>query len=279
MNFLDYLTGFMETWPIWLAPPPALAILKRYELSLPRRYGVDGLLTVSDTLADYFAKAGYPGSRILPIYYGFDSTLFPFRAPVPWTNDRPPIIVMHGSLDHHHLRDVALEAVERVVRELPEAIFRFVGHKTGALEAFLSRAATKVPKAKIECTGFVPYTDVAQHLQAADLGMVPYEESTGTHCAFVAKVVEYLAVGLPVVSTSINSASRYFGAEPTVKFAGFNGERFGEAILEMLRHPPADFERAARTASERVRRELDWRAISRRAVDFVQEVASRQRKQ
>ena len=25
MNFLDYLTGFMETWPIWLAPPPALA--------------------------------------------------------------------------------------------------------------------------------------------------------------------------------------------------------------------------------------------------------------
>ena len=30
MNFLDYLTGFMETWPIWLAPPPALAVLKRY---------------------------------------------------------------------------------------------------------------------------------------------------------------------------------------------------------------------------------------------------------
>src|SRR5215210_4648421 len=24
MNFLDYLTGFMETWPFWLAPPPAL---------------------------------------------------------------------------------------------------------------------------------------------------------------------------------------------------------------------------------------------------------------
>src|SRR5690606_20565532 len=68
MNFLDYLTGFMEAWPVWLAPPPALALLKRYEVSLPKRYRVDGLLTVSDTLADYFEKGGYPREKILPIY-------------------------------------------------------------------------------------------------------------------------------------------------------------------------------------------------------------------
>lgn len=272
MNFLDYLTGFMETWPVWLAPPPALAILKRYELSLPSRYKVDGVLTVSDTLADYFARAGYPREKICPIYYGFDATLFPFREPVAWDGQRPPVIVMHGSLDHHHLRDIALAALQRVVRELPTATFRFVGQKTAALETFLSRAAVRVPNARIECTGFVPYAEVAAHLQEADLGIVPYEESTGTHCAFVAKIVEYLAVGLPVVSTSINSASRYFANEPSVKFAGFDGERFGDAMVEMLLRPPANLASAARLASDRVRRELDWRAISRKAVDFVEQV-------
>ena len=273
MNFLDYLTGFMETWPIWLAPPPALAVLKRYELSLPRRYKVDGLLTVSDTLADYFRENGYPSEKIVPLYYGYDSRLFPFRPPAPWDGKRSPIIVMHGSLDHHHLRDIALIAMERVVRDLPEATFRFVGHKTGALETFLQRAAQRVPKATIQTTGFVPYTQVAQHLHSADLGIVPYEESTGTHCAFVAKIVEYLAVGLPVVSTSINSASRYFGNEPTVKFAGFDGVRFGEAILQMLKSPPPNFEAAAQEASERVERELDWRAISRKACNLVEKIA------
>jgi glycosyltransferase involved in cell wall biosynthesis len=277
MNFLDYLTGFMETCPIWLAPPPALAVLKRYEISLPRRYQVDGLLTVSDTLADYFAGAGYERKRILPIYYGFDSTLFRFRPPKIWDRSRAPVVVMHGSLDHHHLRDIALAAFERVVREIPETIFRFVGHQTGALQMFLNRAKLRVPNAKIECTGFVPYTDVARHLHSADLGIVPYEESTGTHCAFVAKIVEYLAVGLPVVSTSINSASRYFAAEPTVKFAGFDGERFGASMIEMLRHPPPNLEEAAGQASERVRRELDWRAISRKAVDFVEHIATQRR--
>jgi len=30
MNFLDYLTGFMETWPVYLAPPPLLRQLKKF---------------------------------------------------------------------------------------------------------------------------------------------------------------------------------------------------------------------------------------------------------
>jgi glycosyltransferase involved in cell wall biosynthesis len=273
MNFLDYLTAFMETWPPYLAPPPALAVLKRFELSLPRRYGVDAVLTVSDTLADYFSGAGgFPRERILPIYYGYDSELFRYRGDRTDLG-KPPVVVMHGSLDHHHLGRIAVEAVQRVAAARPEVIFRFVGHATGALQNFLMRAKAAAPAARMESTGFVPYGQVAAHLAQADLGIVPYEESTGTHCAFVAKVVEYLGVGLPVVSTSVNSAFRYFGNEPTVRFAGFDGARFAEAILETLREPAADRVAAARAASERVRRELDWRAICRKAVDFTEQRA------
>src|SRR3954465_17361 len=227
MNYLDFLTAFMETWPIWLAPPPALAVLKNFELNMPVKYGVDGVLTVSDTLAELVARSGFPRENILPIYYGYDSRLFPFRAPNPWDGSRPPIIVMHGSLDHHHLRDIALVAMERVQRELPNAVWRFVGHKTDALAAFLKKQQQRVPNAQIECTGFVAYSEVSKQLRSADLGIIPYEESTGTHSAFVAKIVEYLATGLPVVSTSIKSAQTYFRNEPTVKFAGFDGIRFG----------------------------------------------------
>jgi glycosyltransferase involved in cell wall biosynthesis len=273
MNFLDYLTAFMETWPPYLAPPPALAVLKSFELSLPRRYAVDAVLTVSDTLADYFVEIGrFPRERILPIYYGYDSELFRFRGDRP-AMDHPPVIVMHGSLDHHHLGPVALEAVERVAARMPEAIFRFLGHRTASLNSFLERARRAAPQARLETTGFIPYSDVAAHLAGADLGIVPYEESTGTHCAFVAKIVEYLGVGLPVVSTSLNSASRYFRDEPMVKFAGFDGARFAGAILSTLCDPFPDRLRAARRASERVKRELDWRAICRKAADFTERAA------
>lgn len=265
MNFLDYLTAFMETWPSYVAPRPMVNALKRFEINLPKRYGADGVLTVSDTLAQYFRVTGYPEEKVKAIYFGYDSGLFPFRdAPPP----REPVVVMHGSLDQHHLQRIAIEALAIVSREMPEVTFRFVGHRTGTLEKFLGWAKRIAPAAKIETTGFVPYNEVAKHLSNATVGMVPYEESTGTHCAFVAKIVEYLAVGLPAVSTPLNSATQYFMDEPTVRFSGFDGKSFAAQLMEALR-APYDLE-AARRASERVKAELDWRTISRNAVDFAE---------
>ena len=47
MNFPDLLTGFMETWPSYIAPKPVVHALMRYEISLPVRYGVDGVCAIS----------------------------------------------------------------------------------------------------------------------------------------------------------------------------------------------------------------------------------------
>jgi glycosyltransferase involved in cell wall biosynthesis len=271
MNFLDYLTGFMETWPRYLAPRLLLRRLKKYELSLPNRYQADGILTVSDTLADYFAELGYPRERILPIYYGYDSTFFPLRPESAIAvADRLPTVVMHGSLDHHHLKRVALDAIGFIVQNRPEVVLKFVGQQTATLKGFLRQVQRRSPGARVECTGFVPYDEVARHLAECSIGIVPYEESVGTHCAFVAKIVEYLAVGLPVVSTPLNSAVRYFGDEPMVRFSEFDGVSFGRKVLSGLLDPPELRRHFARAASARVQKELDWRVISQRAADFVE---------
>jgi len=274
MNFLDYLTGFMETWPRYIAPRTFIKALERFELSMPNRYGADGVMTVSDTLADYFANAGYPRERILPIYYGYDSELF--KHSTDTAKDEPPVIVMHGSFDRHHLGPIALEALRIVTAAKPNVRFRFVGKETSALIRFRQRVTATVTNVQIECTGFVPYSEVARHLATASVGIVPYEESTGTHCAFVAKIVEYLGLGLPVVSTPLNSARRYFGDEPAVRFSEFHGEDFGKLILGWLEEPREKRRALGRAASQRVKSELDWRAISRKAIDFVERIQLQQ---
>jgi hypothetical protein len=53
-----------------------------------------------------------------------------------------------------------------------------------------------------------------------------------------------------------------------VRFAEFNGAIFA-LMLQQALLKPYDIV-AARRASERVRQELDWRAISRNAVDFAE---------
>ncbi len=271
MNFLDFLTGFMESWPFWLMPPPVLALLKQYELSIPRRFKADAVLTVSDTLADLFAQAGFPRKRTVPIYYGYDSELFPLNDEAMATrSDTPPTIVMHGSFDHHHLGGIAFDAMARVHATRPDAIFKFVGRQTPALVALMRRVQQALPALKVECTGFVPYRDVASHLSRAAVGMVPYLESSGTHCAFVAKTVEYLAMGLPVVSTPLNSGVRYFHDEPLVRFSGFDGASLGERILSWLSEPTETRARLGRVAARRVREKLDWHVICGKAADSIE---------
>ena len=274
MNFPDLLTGFMETWPGYIAPRPFVQALIRYEISMPARYGVDGVLAISDALAGYFAERGYPREKIQPIYYGYAAEHFPFQARTVAEN-RPPVVVMHGSLDFHHLGDIAFDAIRRVTAERPGTVFRFVGQRTGALEKFLARAQAGIPGFKFEAAGFVPYAEVARHLADARVGIVPYEESVGTHCAFVAKVVEYVASGLPTVCTPLKSIRSYFQNDPMVRFSEFNGADFGRKIISWLDEPAANWSGQAGPSAARVRAELDWQPLCHRAIDFVEAVYSR----
>ena len=273
MNFPDLLTGFMETWPGYLAPKPFVRALMRYEISLPARYGVDGVLAISDEFADRLAARGFPREKIRPIFYGFDAKSFPFLARSVF-EDRPRIIVMHGSFDAHHLGEIAFGAIQHVVQNRPGVIFRFIGRRTAALENLLQRAQREIPGFKFEATGFVSYPEVAKHLADASVGIVPYEESAGTHCAFVAKVVEYVAVGLPTVCTPLKSIQRYFDGDTMVRFADFNGIDFGQKIVGWLNESPFQWQLDACNSAARVETELDWQPLCGRAIDFVEKVYS-----
>jgi glycosyltransferase involved in cell wall biosynthesis len=240
---------------------------------MPSRFDADGVLTVSETLADLFAECGFPREKILPIYYGYDAEQFPFRAQ-PQPGNQPSVVVMHGSFDTHHLGQIAFDAIQFVTRQRPEVVFRFVGKKTAALEGFLSTAQKQIPDFKFEATGFVPYAEVARHLADASVGIVPYEESAGTHCAFVAKVVEYVASGLPAVATPLKSIQHYFQGDPMVRFSKFDGEDFGKEITGWLDEPPQTWQIRAAKSAARVQTELDWHPLCRKAVDFMEKICS-----
>ncbi len=271
MNFPDLLTGFMETWPSYLAPKPLVHWLMRYEMSLPERYQVDGVCAISDEFVDRLMAGGYPREKALAIYYGYDAAAFPLRHMLPSAKPSP-VVVMHGSFDAHHLGQIAFDAVKTVVKQKPETIFRFVGRRTKGLETFLRRAET-IPQFKFEADGFTPYAEVSKKLASASVGIVPYEESAGTHCAFVAKIVEYVATGLPTVCTPLKSVHRYFQNDPLVKFSEFNGEHFGNQILSWLATPTADWQPFAEKSSARVKAELDWQPLCQRAIDFMEQTA------
>ena len=52
-------------------------------------------------------------------------------------------------------------------------------------------------------SGFISYDELTEHLQLADVAVNTFEPSLVTNCALPWKVVQYLACGLPVVSTRL----------------------------------------------------------------------------
>lgn len=277
LNLLDCLTGFLETWPPYLMPRPVARALVRYELSLPRRTDANAVLTVSDSLRDRLVREGFPAARVLAAYYGYDAALFrcpPLGSPSPpppsTSGTEAPLVVMHGSFDHHHLGVIARQAVRDIARARPEVRFRFLGPQTPALESFLRDVRRAVPRLLAEVTGFVPYAEIPPRLLEGTVGITPYEPSTGTHYAFVAKTVEYLALGLPVVSTPLESALRYYAGLSAVTFSGPRGEGFSRAVLEWLARSAVERRTLVEPARRKVEAELDWGVLCRRAVEFIE---------
>jgi glycosyltransferase involved in cell wall biosynthesis len=109
-----------------------------------------------------------------------------------------------------------------------------------------------------------------EHLADATVGIVPYEESAGTHCAFVAKIVEYVATGLPAVATPLRSIKGYFGEDPMVRFSAFDGIDFGKKIVEWIDAPALHWQLDACKSAARVKLELDWHPLCAKAVDFME---------
>ena len=271
LNFLDYLTGFMETWPAPFTKTGLVDALNRYEMSLPVRFDAEGILTVSDPLAERFVGVGYPQERIRTLLYGYDSRLFcPSEEPV--ADGEGPVVVMHGSFDQHHLGPIARDALALVHGVRTDVRYRFVGRDTPTLKRFVKDMEARCPGIRIECPGFVHYANIPRQLKGAMLGIVPYEASEGTHCAFVAKAVEYLGCGLPVVSTPLENLRRHFATEHAIRFSGFDGRSFGNHILYWLSMPTAQRVEMGLKASRKVAAELDWSVIARNAVDFAERV-------
>ena len=248
MNFPDLLTGFMETWPGYSRRSRWFTRSCATKSRCPCATAWTAFApfpTNSPTGSPRAAIRAKESARFITA-----TTPKNFRSGRSLPREKPPVIVMHGSFDAHHLGPIAFDAIQFVTRQRPGIVFRFVGKKTAALEKFLNRAQTEISGFKFEATDFVPYAEVASHLADASVGIVPYEESAGTHCAFVAKVVEYVASGLPAVSTPLKSIRRYFQNDPMVRFSKFDGEDFGKEIIGWLDEPPklADLRREIRRA-------------------------------
>jgi len=112
------------------------------------------------------------------------------------------VIVHHGIISPNRGLKNVIEAIALIEKQIPELIFLIIGEGEGLVE--LEDTANKLGiKSKIRFTGKVPYLEVPQYIRSADLAILPFPNISWWSVSSPLKLMEYLAMGIPVVATDI----------------------------------------------------------------------------
>lgn len=110
-----------------------------------------------------------------------------------------PRVGFFGALRDHL---VDFELLERLARELTDAHFVLIGGATSSMKRF-----EKFPN--VHWLGFRPYEDIPRYGVGFDVAIMPWLDNDWIRNCNPIKLKEYLALGLPVVSTDFPEVRRY----------------------------------------------------------------------
>lgn len=146
----------------------------------------------------------------------------------------PPVVIYTGNLGTAQDLESCIRALTHLSND--ETIFRIVG--SGDCESELTTLATEQGVAdRVEFTGLVERDAVPKLLNDADIGLAPLKSSTELAYAMPTKLYEYLACGLPVVTTGCGEIERFIADSGGGVHASNSPERIAERIDELLDNP------------------------------------------
>jgi glycosyltransferase involved in cell wall biosynthesis len=148
----------------------------------------------------------------------------------------PPLDLKHFEpqpRDNHLLTDLGLSEKDQVITYmgsffyfsgLAEVIFEFAKHRKdhenlkllliggGEQDVELRKIVKELElDSCVIFTSFVAYQELPKYLALGDIAINPLQKSLVTDVAFPHKVLQYLAAGLPVVSTQLDGLYKTFG--------------------------------------------------------------------
>jgi glycosyltransferase involved in cell wall biosynthesis len=151
----------------------------------------------------------------------------------------PPTVVYLGTLLRERQLDFLVRAHALVVAALPDAHLKFVG--SGWMpddERLLRGEAERLGlNGNVTITGWLPMPEAWQHVRRAALCVSPYLPVPILRSTSPTKLIEYMALGKPVVANDHPEQADVLGASGAGIVCAWNEQEFAAAIIELLKDP------------------------------------------
>ena len=229
------------------------------------------VMTVNEPLAERLRNLGVKPERLTVVLNSPDLTLFDPTANArrAFMADGTLRIVYTGALTPTYELDVLLRAIASIVAARPDLPVTATLYGRGDAHPALEALAAELGIAdRVTFPGRIPIDDVPAAVAAADIGVAPTRLDPFTGMSLSTKVLEYAAMGKPVVASRLPTVERYFAPDTLSVYEPGDSESLAATILGVA-DDSAD--RAARV--ERTRRRIDELSWTRQADAFKAVVA------
>lgn len=226
-----------------------------YGLILPRSARI---FVQSEVMRDEMIARGLPAQRLVAVPMGVDAEAGPFRSPVAEAQPVPaptaapgtallpaspaaPVFGYLGTLNRVRRPEVMIEAFTLLHRERPDARLLLVGDCDNAPDrAWLAeRIAAAGPAARaIELTGWLPTDEGWRRMAGCVAGLSPFPRGEIYDSASPTKVVEYFALGLPVLANDQPDQAAMMAAAGG-RCVPLTAEGFAAGMRDVLAHGDA----------------------------------------
>lgn len=196
-------------------------------------------------LEKYAARTGVAGRCSVYLNH-VDTSVF---HPRPRTRqDHKRWVLFPGGLQWHQGLDIAIRAFQQVIARLPEAELHIYGD--GPARAPLMTLARELGlNGSVHFHQPRPVREIAGVMADADLGVVPKRADSFGNEAYSTKIMEFMALGVPVVVSSTKVDRFYFDDSVVRFFESGNVDALAAAIVEVLHNREETRARIARASA------------------------------
>jgi len=164
-----------------------------------------------------------------------DLSIF-WRRPRPTSPTDDFIMFYPGGLNWHQGLDIAIEAVYLLRDRAPSLKLLIVGD--GPDREKLSGMIMHWHLAdRVFIKGFVPLEQVAEIMAGVDLGVVPKRKNSFGNEAFSTKIMEFMAMNVPVVASRTHIDEYYFTEHVVQFFDSDSAEDLANKVFDLMRNP------------------------------------------
>jgi len=146
-------------------------------------------------------------------------------------------LIYHGILAKRQGLDTAIRAIAQVKQDIPDIDFYIIGIGDDRERLVALVDEMGLGDSIRFSDGAIPLEDMPSHIKQADIGMVPILNDSFTRYGLPVKVLEYVGLGIPVISSRTPTLEFYFDDTMLRYFEPGNETELAEHIVDLYRNP------------------------------------------